>query len=91
MLNKVQTSEHKTETPEVQHFKTFEPVLYGIITAQELRVGLQALNAGKAPGQDEILSEYLKTFGNTYEEILLKIVNKIFSSHIYPHKWNDSF
>ena len=88
LLNKSKTPKHRSD---VQRFKTFEPILDAVITAQELRDALKALKAGKAPGKDEILVEYLKIFGNTYDDLLLKIVNKIFSSHIYPSKWNNSF
>ena len=88
LLNKVKMPNQENEFPKLN---SFEPVLDGRINAQELRDALKGLKIGKAPGQDQILVEYLKVFGNTYECLLLKIVNKIFSSHIYPIQRNTSF
>ena len=70
---------------------TFEPLLDSRVNARELRDALKDLKVGKTPGPDGILTEYLKMFGNTYESILLNIVNKAFSAHIYPSQWDTSF
>ena len=70
---------------------TFEPTLDSMISAKELRAALGNLKGGKAPGPDEIIGEYLKIFGERFEDILLKIVNVIFSEHIYPSKWTLNF
>ena len=71
--------------------RTFEPVLDSRISVKELRDALNNVKGGKAPGPDEIIGEYLKIFGQTFEHILLKLVNTIFSNHIYPSKWTLNF
>ena len=58
---------------------------------QELREALASLKAGKAPGPDGILGEYLKIFGHAFEHILLKLIRIIFSEHLYPSKWAMNF
>ena len=70
---------------------TFDPILDGRITSQELRDALTNLKPNKAHGPDGILGEYLKIFGYKYENILLKLIRKIFSEYIYPSKWDLSF
>ena len=62
-----------------------------MITLKELRDAIGNLKSGKAAGPDEINGEYLKIFGQTFEGILLKLVNIIFSKHIYPSKWALNF
>ena len=37
------------------------------------------------------MGEYLKIFGQTFEDILLRLVNVIFSEQIYPSKWAENF
>ena len=71
--------------------KTFEPILDGRITPKELEDALNNLKGGKAPGPDEIIGEYLKMFGQIFEDILLKLINVIFSQHIYPSGWALNF
>ena len=47
------------------------------------------MKLGKDPGQDEILVKYLKVYGNAYEDLLLKLLNKVFSSNMYPKICNS--
>ena len=70
---------------------TFNPLLDGLITVKELRDALKKMKNGKAPGPDGILIEYLKAFGETFEEILLKIVRQIFARQEYPDEWNSNY
>ena len=70
---------------------TFDLSLDSTISMQEMREGLQSLKGGKAHGPDEIIGEYLKIFGNTFEHILLRLFNVIFSEHIYPSQWALNF
>ena len=51
---------------------------------KELQEGLAQLKVGKAPEPDEILREYFKVFGHSFESILLKLIRVIFAEHIYP-------
>ena len=74
-----------------EEYTTFNPTLDSRISLKELQDALNNLKAGKAPGPDEIIGEYLKIFGQTFEHILLKLVNKMFSNHIYPSKWTLNF
>ena len=49
------------------------------------------MKTDKAAGPDQILTEYLKSFRCVAEDILIKIVNTIFSNHIYPFMWGKNF
>ena len=89
LLNKENGTNAKKERN--HQFNTFEPTLDGRISVDELRMALKDLKPGKAVGPDGVLAEYLRIFGNTYEGILHKIVNKIFSLHTYPSQWNTNF
>ena len=70
---------------------TFEPTLDSRISLRELRVALSNLKRGKTPGPDEIIGEYLMIFGKTFEDLLLKLLNVIFTEHIYPSNWALNF
>ena len=72
-------------------FHTFDPLLDRRISVNELREALQKVKINKAPGPDGILGEYVKVFGHTFEDILLKLVNIIFSQQIYPAEWAENF
>ena len=72
-------------------FKTFEPLLDSHVTKEELKDAFSKLKTGKAVGPDQILTEYLKSFKNIAENVLLKVVNSIFSNHIYPSIWAKNF
>ena len=52
---------------------------------------LHDLNRKKSPGPDGILTEYLKVFGELYEDNLLKIIRIIFSGHLYPPEWDTNY
>ena len=80
-----------TEISIYKSFDTFDPILDSRFTLKEMREAITELKAGKAPGPDRVLMEYLKIFGYTYDKILLNLVNNIFSTHIYPSKWNLNF
>ena len=71
--------------------KTFDPILDGIITGKELREALLVTKSGKAVGPDQILTEYLKIFGQTFEPIMLKLNRKIFSQNLYPDIWTSNY
>ena len=73
------------------YFNTFEPLLDGVITKEELKDSLKQLKGGKAPGPDGILAEYLQAFGHVAEDTLLKLIKVMFSNHIYPSKWTRNF
>ena len=71
-----------------EHLNLF---LDSMITLKELREAIGNLKGGKAAGPDEVIGEYLKNVGLAFEDILLKLVNLIFSNHIYPAKWALNF
>ena len=52
---------------------------------------LDELKSGKALGPDGILLEYLRIFAETFEQILLFFLNKIFSNHLYHSNWTVKF
>ena len=70
---------------------TFDPTLDRRITAEELRLALGQLKGKKAPGPDGILTEYLRIFGETFEDLLLTIIRQLFSKHVYPSHWNSNY
>ena len=79
-------------TPQIdERPKTFMPILDSRISLKELHDALKNLKGGKSPGPDKILGEYLIIFGKTYEHILLRLTNVIFSEHIYPSQWTLNF
>ena len=78
---------HNTE----DQIRTFDPTLDGIISKKELGNALERLKNDKAPGPDKIPGEYLKVFGRVAENTVLKIVNTLFSNHIYPSAWTRNF
>ena len=61
------------------------------ITMEEMREALRELKSKKAPGPDGIPADCLKIFGETFEKIFLKIINLIFSNHLYPSQWNSNY
>ena len=81
-------TEPPDETPDIP---TFEPILDRMITMHELRKALLLLKNHKAPGCDRITAEYLKAFADSFDDILLKIMQKMFSKHIYPSEWASNF
>ena len=74
-------------TSHQDNFRTFDPQLDGIITKEELRGAIGDLKCGKAAGPDGIYSECLKIFGKKYEEVLLLLMQRIFSNNLYPTQW----
>ena len=72
-------------------FASFEPVLDYIISKDEMKEALDDLKKGKSPGLDQVLLEYLIVLSETHGLLLLKLLNKIFSEHIYPTSWTINF
>ena len=81
----------KVDNPQGGLCNTFEPILDRHIDKDELKNGLDHLKKGKAPGPDGILAEYLIAFARISEDTLLKMINHIFSNHVYPTKWACNF
>ena len=72
-------------------YKSFDPIIDGRITTTEIKEALNKLKTNKSPGPDGILAEYLKIFGETFENILLKIIRILFSRHLYPPQWDKNY
>ena len=62
-----------------------------MISKDEMKEALEDLKKGKCPGPDQVLLEYLIVLAETHGILLLKILNKIFSEHIYPTSWTINF
>ena len=90
-FEKLLNYENTSATDVREELRTFEPILDSRITQKELRDALCKLKCGKSPGPDEILGEYLKNFGQSFEDVLLKLVNVIFSNNIYPSMWTINY
>ena len=73
------------------YIKTFDPLLDGRVTNEELKNAFNKMKMGKSVGPDQILGEYLKSFWRVAEGTLLRVINLIFSNHIYPSSWTKNF
>ena len=71
--------------------RTFDPILDARISLTEILEALFVLKKGKAPGPDGLLLEYLRIFAEVHGEVLHKLLNKIFSNHVYPTSWTTNF
>ena len=85
------SSKGREPSPDSSAFASFEPVLDCMISKDEMKEALQDLKKGKSPGLDQVLLEYLIILAETHEVVLLKLLNKIFSEHIYPTCWTINF
>ena len=85
------TSRSREPNPDPSILASFEPVLDCMISKDEMKEALDDLKKGKSPGLDQILLEYLIVLSETHGPLLLKLVNKIFSEHIYPTCWTVNF
>ena len=85
------TSKERNPIDNTHTFASFEPVLDFMISKEEMTDGLEDLKKGKSPGPDRVLLEYLIILAETHPVTLLKLLNKIFSEHIYPTKWTINF
>lgn len=73
--------------PKTEGYNTFDPVLDGIVTLEELRKVLKKMKLGKSAGLDGVLAEYFKVFAEIAETILLMLLRKLFANGIYPTEW----
>ena len=89
LLNEKNKDDELVSVPD--EIKTFDPILDRIITEKEFREALLITKSGKAVGPDQILTEYLKIFGQTFEPMMLKLIRKIFSQNMYPDIWTINF
>jgi hypothetical protein len=75
-----------------------QPVLDDPITAMEVFAAIRRLKMGKAPGQDGILTDILKTAadavnnsklrgGNTVVDALVLLFNFVFDKEVWPERW----
>ena len=61
------------------------------ITIIEQRKALTLLKNHKAAGCDRISAEYLKAFAESFDDILLTLLQKLFTLQIYPSEWASNF
>ena len=59
----------------------------GRITRIEIKNAIKTLKNGKAAGGDDILPEAIKAGGDTSEEVLLNLCNRIWSEEKKPGEW----
>ena len=78
--------------------KHHQPVLDDPITAGEVFTAIRKLKMGKAPGEDGILTDILKTAAdavnnsklrgnNTVVEALVLLFNYVFDKEVWPERW----
>ena len=85
------STKNRSSHPTLSTSASFEPTLDRMISLKEMHDALSDLKPGKAPGPDGVLLEYLLVFAETFGQMLLKLLNKIFSEHIYPSSWTVNF
>ena len=84
-------SEHTHPDQEYPELSTsFEPILDGRVSNAELIAALHDLKRRKL-GPDGVLSDYLKVFGEIYPNIILKILNELFTESAHPKEWKCNF
>ena len=88
LLNNSNERDQNDPTPE---FASFDPSLDGKISKEEMLESLAELKKGKSPGPDRVLLEYLIVLAETHPTLVNKLLNKIFSEHIYPTDWTINF
>ena len=57
------------------------------ISEEEILLAVKNLNNGKAPGEDDIIKEYIKSTVNQFLPVHVHLFNLIFSSGIIPDSW----
>jgi hypothetical protein len=57
------------------------------ISEEDMLLAVTNLNNGKAPGEDDIINEYIKSTVNQFLPIYINLFNLIFSSEIIPDSW----
>ena len=60
------------------------------IDMMELRTALQQMRNRKAPGEDQVTSEMLKTGGETLDRALLILMNKCLEEGRIPDAWRNA-
>ena len=68
----------------------YDPIAM-IISPGELQKAFGQLKSGKSPGLDNISNEMLQVSQCYTKDCILKLVNAIFLSGIYPSKWSESY
>ena len=62
-------------------------ILNSYITREEISTCIKNLKAGKSPGEDKILNEYIKSTKDIFLPLYEKIFNKVFDSGYLPDSW----
>ena len=91
LLNSTSKKEETNRNNIGSEIPSFDPILDSRITKKEMNKALNDLKCKKSPGPDGILAEYLKVFGEMYEDNLLKIIRILFSRHLYPPEWDKNY
>ena len=56
---------------------------------KEVTNAVKSLKSNRAPGKDRITAEIIKASISKISDILLKLLNVIFQTGIYPNQWKD--
>ena len=62
-------------------------ILNNYITRQEISTCIKNLKAGKSPGEDKILNEYIKSTKDIFLPLYEKLFNKVFDCGYLPDSW----
>ena len=80
--------------------KIFQPELDGPITMQEVFAALRKLKSGKAPGEDGVLADIIRTAADAVGtnkmrgdtgmvEALVLMFNYVFDNEVWPERWGS--
>lgn len=83
----INESDDTEDTPTIENLENTDSILNKNITSDEIRKCINNLKNGKAPAEDKILNEYIKSSKELFLPIYEKLFNLVFNTGIMPNSW----